>query len=112
MRLLILPVLLLAACAAPDRPAPTERIYETRGIYHGPRFDGEAASLEHEAIPDLMEAMRMDLHLEDPSELDRLTPGDRVRFDLVVRGEEVRARHFERLPDTIRLALPDGQPAH
>jgi Cu/Ag efflux protein CusF len=108
MRAALLTLLLLAACAPADRPAPTERIYETRGIYHGPRFDGEAASVEHEAIPDVMEAMRMDLRLEDPAELDRLTPGDRVRFDLVVRGSEVRARHFERLPDTTRLVLPEA----
>jgi Cu/Ag efflux protein CusF len=111
MRAALLALLLLTACAPAERPATTERIYETRGIYHGPRFDGEAASIEHEAIPDVMEAMRMDLRLEDPTELDRFTPGDRVRFDIVVRGAEVRARHFERLPDTTRLELR-GASAH
>lgn len=45
--------------------------------------------LTHEAIPGLMQAMTMGFQAETPKLLDGLQPGDRVRFTLKRRGEEL-----------------------
>ena len=72
-----LAVLFVAGCASePEVPPPVEM----RGVYLGPRFDGEAASVDHEAIGDRMPAMRMDVRVGDPSVLDGVAPGDTVVF--------------------------------
>jgi len=45
--------------------------------------------LTHEAIPGVMPAMTMGFEAETPKLLDGLQPGDRVRFTLRRRGEQL-----------------------
>lgn len=75
---LLLLAALLAACAAePERPT-----LDVRARYLGSKFDGQAASVEHETVPGRMPAMRMDLAVADPALLAGLAPGDAVTLRL------------------------------
>lgn len=100
-------MLLLIGCGRTDAPEPAEEsTYATRGVYVGPQYGGQAAVIDHEAIPGTMEAMRMTFRLDDPTVLDPLAPGDKVAFDLVDTERGYLARNLERLPDTTTLVLP------
>ena len=83
-----------------------ETTWEVRGVYNGPRAGGQAASITHEAIPDLMDAMRMDLLLADPSVTADLAPGTPIQFTLAEVDGRLVVQDATPLPDTTRLALP------
>jgi protein SCO1 len=57
-------VVLLCACAdqEPAKPLsePGEKLYTMRGVIVSRDVEGNSLSLDHEAIPGFMEAMRMD----------------------------------------------------
>ena len=106
---LLLLLLLAAGCA--ERPAevedpareeapPAEETsvsYTVRGVFLASLYDGQAATVRHEAVPDLMPAMTMDLRLADPALLDGLAPGDSIRFRLEDRGSGLQVTEIERL---------------
>ncbi|MEM9996271.1 MAG: copper-binding protein [Bacteroidota bacterium] len=94
-----------SACTSDPAPAEDAETYEVRGLYEGTRFDGAAVALVHEAIPGVMDAMRMSLVLDDPAEVDSLVIGTKVRFTVTV-GNRLVASDFEALPDTTTLDLP------
>src|SRR5690606_20528034 len=82
-RCALLPLLLLAAGCA-ERPAeggdpargeaaPAEEVsvgYTVRGVFLGALYDGQAATVRHEAVPGLMPAMEMDFRVADPALLE------------------------------------------
>ncbi|MEM6783402.1 MAG: copper-binding protein [Bacteroidota bacterium] len=111
---LLFVALALVACGSDtstDNPALSADSYTVRGLYEGTRFEGAAVSVVHEAIPGVMDAMRMSLVLDDPAEVDGLAIGTKVGFTVTV-GDRLVASDFEALPDTTTLDLPDGlQPA-
>ncbi|MEM8601002.1 MAG: hypothetical protein AAGF99_13875, partial [Bacteroidota bacterium] len=70
---LVLVALALAACrsdVSTDDPATSAESYTVHGLYEGTRFEGAAVSVTHEAIPGVMDAMRMTLVLDDPAEVE------------------------------------------
>ena len=69
--------LVVAACAEPAPPTVT-----VRGVYVEPQFEGEAALVDHEAIPGRMDAMRMGMRVEEPGAFDGIAPGTPVRLTL------------------------------
>ena len=85
---LLATVLLLAACAQPAPPTLT-----VRGVYVEPQFDGQAALVDHEAIPGRMDAMRMGMRVQDPGAFDGIAPGTPVRLTL----------------DSVSLAIVDAE---
>ena len=114
---------LLTGCA--DEPAPpppagsdTEpatdampRPVEVRGLYLGPAYDSAAAVVSHEAIPGLMNAMRMQLRVADRAELRGLREGDKIRFTLSdPDGNGYRMSAIETLPPDAPLDLADFGP--
>jgi Cu/Ag efflux protein CusF len=52
--------------------------------------------IDHEDIPGLMEAMTMSFEPDDPTMLNGLAPGDRVRFILQKRDERLRLVAIEK----------------
>ena len=108
----------LAACA--DDAASDSTVQEAttadasgeswtaRGVFLGSRFEGQAATIEHEAIPDFMDAMRMDFLLASPEAVEALEVGDKVSFRLDYDGNRVIASGFETLPDSTTLVLAAG----
>ncbi len=106
---------MLTACAgdAPETqtaeaPEASGETWTARGVYLGSRFEGQAATVDHEAIPGFMDAMQMDFLLASPEAIDGLAEGDKVSFRLDYNGSRVVASGFQPLPDTTTLALASG----
>lgn len=103
--LLGLLALTLAACGS-EQPTETHTV---RGIYEGTRFDGTAVRVNHEEIPEVMAAMRMDIVLADTADVSHLEPGGKVSFHLAVFSTGFRAYGFTPLPDDTELHLIDTE---
>lgn len=100
MRLSIALLFGLAACATPE-PG-----HDVRGVYRGPASTQGAVTIDHEAIPGVMDAMTMDFAFTDTAGLGALRPGDKIRFRLTMPdGGAFRVDGLERLPDTTQLTL-------
>ena len=85
--LLILPALLLSACA---------HRYRVQGLVLDVNHNDKTMVVSHRAIPGYMDAMAMPFSVHSAAELHDLKRGDQVEFDLVVRkrttfAEKVRA---------------------
>lgn len=104
--LLALAAGLLAACSEAPEPAAPEA-YTVRGLYLGTAFDSAAVVVSHEAIPGVMEAMRMRLRVRDRAELRGLRAGDKIRFTLADDGSGYAIEAIVKLPPDTPLALAD-----
>src|ERR1039457_5246759 len=86
----LLALIVLAGCHSgqqhPAQPndAPHYKVYHLRGrVFSTDAARGEV-TLDHEAIPGLMEAMTMPYKLKDASILSELHPGDVITADVIV----------------------------
>jgi protein SCO1/2 len=97
---------------APAVNKATSQSYPVRGVVVGTDPANGEVILKHDAIPGLMPAMTMPYHLEDPSALSELHPGDLITATLL-------ADHDAAGPINLRLkniaviaqARPDYKPA-
>jgi Cu/Ag efflux protein CusF len=83
--------------------------HELRGIYLGYDAEANRISVAHEAIPEVMRAMRMNLHLPEGEPVPELNKGERIRFTMVGKvegGMRWYAESIEALPADTELALP------
>ncbi len=110
----LLPLLLIAvlpfsfASCGEEEPAAADEVYEVRGRYLSTDLRGESISVVHETIPDVMNAMRMSLRIDDPTVPEGLQTGDVIRFDMVRTQEGWYARNIEVLPPETELDLPEN----
>ncbi|MCG6656836.1 copper-binding protein [Halomonas campisalis] len=85
--------------------------FEVRGIFLG-HDEGEGrVTLAHEAIPEVMMAMRMHLALPEGEAVPALEVGDKVSFQMFSRieaGQRWYAEGLEPLPEGTELTLPDA----
>jgi protein SCO1/2 len=112
--------LLLALCALscrkPDQPAKTtsagtnRQVYEVKGVVRDVIADKRKIQIQHEKIPDYMEAMTMFFDVKDASKLDGLKPGDNVLFRMVVTGDDGWIEEVKKL-DEPRTPLPEPAPS-
>lgn len=98
----------LAGCGPDDPATPVTRHENVRAAFLGTASDGRDVVVHHEAIPGLMDAMVMALPLADTTSVRSLAKGDKIRFDLVIRGSTPRIEGIEVLPDTVTLRLDDA----
>ncbi len=94
---------LLTGCGS-DAPAVVAT-YDVRGVYVGPQYNGEAAVIQHEAIPGFMEAMQMTFRLADAASLAEVPVGAKIRFELVVTETSSFIQNIQPLPDSTVLDL-------
>lgn len=80
--------------------------------------DRQTVLVSHQQIPGYMQAMAMPFRVRQPAELNAVTPGARVRFQLVVKksGSFIRRLHYGEAvvagigqPSGIRLPEPSGK---
>ena len=107
-----------ASSTPPPPPAsqPTEvnhTSFHTRGQVVAPIFtkagQGFAVVLDHEDIPGLMPAMRMEYRLVKPSDASQLKAGEKIAFDIAEQPEgDFAVTHIVPLPadTTLKLAPP------
>jgi len=85
--------------------------HAVRGIFLGYDAQEHRVTIAHEAIPEVMMAMRMRLTLPESESVPTLSPGDKVSFQMFSRVENGRtwhARGLEPLPADTELALPQS----
>lgn len=74
---------------------------EGDGIVRAVDRDAGRVTLDHGTIPGMMEAMRMDYAVADPTLLEGLEPGDEVYFEVVEKDGTYTITEIE-------LEEPDG----
>ena len=82
---------------AASTPAGARTFY-VNGVVREVRADGNSARIQHEAIPNYMEAMTMPFSVKDTNELSGLEPGQAVLFRLVVTEDDSWIDEVTRLP--------------
>jgi protein SCO1/2 len=78
--------LALAACSKAPSPSAqaNEKIFQVRGVLRAINFAEKTATIQHEDIPDYMDAMTMPFDVKSMSDLAPLSAGDPITFKLVV----------------------------
>lgn len=105
----------LASCR-PGEPAPPAEttaaapdgatVYRVRGIIRKVKNEGRIAVIDHEEIPEYMEAMVMPFHAKEGTVFAGVKPGDRVEFDYHVRETEA---WVENVTVTGTAEIPDEE---
>ena len=83
----LLVVFVAAACLLACRHVAT-KTFTVRGVVQEIKPDGKTAIIDHEAIPNYMEAMTMALKARDTNEFAGVRPGDEISFRLSVTEDQ------------------------
>jgi Cu/Ag efflux protein CusF len=59
---------------------------------------GNRVIIDHEEIPGVMQAMIMSYEVDNPKQIERLEPGDRVRFKLKETEDKLLIINIEKAP--------------
>lgn len=98
----------LTGCGGDETPEPEdEATYEVKGRYLSTSVDEESISVIHETIPDVMDAMRMSLRIDDIEQVEGLETGDHIEFDMVRTQRGWFIRNISKLPEGTELDLPE-----
>lgn len=100
----LLVVSLAAACLLSCRPAGT-KTFAVRGVVQEIKPDGRTAIIDHEPIPNYMEAMTMAFKARDTNEFAGVRAGDEISFRLSVTEEE---SWVDRVVKTGRVIAPSA----
>jgi protein SCO1/2 len=93
-----------AAGTASVKPSASARRFPFRGIVRAVDVEKREVTVEHEAVPDFMDAMTMSFPVhDDPQVFEILHPGDRLEAKLVVDGgnywlEQILTKGFVATP--------------
>ena len=68
--------------------APSEQVFQVKGLVRSVEADGLTVHIAHEEIPGFMPAMEMPFTVSDPALLRGLNPGDAVSFELLVTKDD------------------------
>ncbi len=114
MRIYLLIIFVVFAAAACQKtqtaPASAEaKRYPFKGKVVGVNKEKKKATIDHEAIPDFMEAMTMDFFIREDWVWENLTPGAEIRAELVVDSSADEPYWLEKV-GIVALPNPD-QPA-
>jgi len=96
---------------APAATAKASQAYPVRGVIVGTDPANNEVLLKHDEIPGLMPAMTMPYHLEDPSVLSELHPGDMITATLLADHDDAGPINL-RLKNVVVIAQakPDYKP--
>jgi protein SCO1 len=74
--------------AAAKTPEATNRFYVVRGVVKSLDPEAKTVTVDHEKIPNYMDAMTMPFRVKDAKQLEGLQPGDTIWFMLLVTPNE------------------------
>jgi|ERR1043166_4489879 protein SCO1/2 len=77
-----------AAIAAEPTVAGATNIFSANGLVKEIKADGQTLVVQHEAIPNFMEAMTMPFRVKDSKTVKGIAPGTRINFQLFVTPTE------------------------
>lgn len=97
---------LTAGCGNEEEPDQQE-VYEVQGQFLSTAVDGHSVSVVHETIPEVMDAMRMSLRIDDPALAEELETGDPIQFEMVYDNGQWHIRNITPLPEDTELDLPE-----
>lgn len=102
--------LMLTACGAEEEEVQEQAIdsYQVKGVYVTKNEEDSYITVIHEEIPDVMNAMRMNINVENISVAEDLERGDVISFNLERDGFSWFARDIEVLPADTELDLPQN----
>lgn len=102
--------LMLTACGAEEEVAQDYTVdsYQVKGVYVAKNEEDSYITVIHEEIPDVMNAMRMNINVEDITVAENLERGDIITFSLERDGFSWFARDIEVLPADTELDLPEN----
>lgn len=92
------PAAIQASPSSAPSAAPATQTYDIRGTVVAVAPDSGTVNLDHEEIPDVMAAMKMEYQVRDVGMLAGLKPGDRVSGRLQVRDGEYLIVALEKQP--------------
>ncbi|MEX0681760.1 MAG: copper-binding protein [Balneolales bacterium] len=84
-----------------------EEVYQVKGRYLSTDINGEYISVVHEAVPDVMHSMRMNMRIENASVAEGLETGDVIAFELFRTNAGWYIRNIEVLPPDTELDLAE-----
>jgi protein SCO1/2 len=104
---LLLAMFLAAGCkpepAKPVATATTNQTYTVRGVVQAIQADHRRATIKHEKIPSYMAAMTMDLSVKDTNDLNGISAGDEITFNLVVTEDDDWIEKIQRTGNTFAV---------
>jgi protein SCO1/2 len=101
---------LFAGCTKPAEPgANSAKRFPLKGKVVSVDRDKHRATIEHESVPDYMDAMTMDFPIHEDWVWDELTPGSEIRAELVVDSSAKDPYWLEKI--AIVASPVPGQPA-
>ena len=93
--LAICALLLGVSCREPEKTGSsgsssqgTQQVFQVKGVVQEVMAEKKKVRIEHETIPDYMDAMTMVFDVKDGKELTGLAPGDQVSFRMVVTDKD------------------------
>jgi len=94
--LILICLVLSLACSENSQPTATappqvtsqSKRYHLTGRVVSTDKRGSSVTIDGDAIPDFMAAMTMPYTVKDLTLLDKLTPGDKITADVVVKGDD------------------------
>jgi len=105
--------LLLTACNTEsehthDGTEYSSELFEVRGVFVALNQQDSYITVIHEEIPDVMNAMRMNINIEELALAENLERGDIISFNLERDGFSWFARSIAVLPEDTELDLPQN----
>lgn len=92
-----------APANGPAQIAATSRTFEVKGVVKKIELEESKAVIQHETIPEFMDAMTMPFHMRDTNALPRLQPGDPISFRLHVTDEESWIEHVVKVKSGVEV---------
>ncbi|HNQ74335.1 MAG TPA: SCO family protein [Verrucomicrobiota bacterium] len=112
---LVVSLMFLTGCERSDKtraPAsPTEQVFDVRGVVRSVPEGGHTLVVRHEAIPDYMPAMTMELNVRHTNELTGLHRDDEITFQLVATADTHWIQNIKRTGQSTAPAVVTNAPA-
>ena len=85
----------------------TDKEYVVNGVIHDIKIDEQIIIIDHDSIPGFMMSMIMPFNFKNKEDVEDLSPGDSVRFKLIVKSDDSYVLDFNLLGRSIAFEDQD-----